>query len=197
MPCQWGLWSFLGHPCPSHQWGTPDQSGVFLLCSVCDLHFVFIVFTIINLKTNRCAYTEMQLRNVTCRTLDSCNGLIHSAPFVGFVWFLLLYFLCRFLHVFLYILNSKRKGLCILSFSWLYSELCNFWNRKWHLNDIAWCLCWDHVHVKSFGSCTCQTSNKAAHFWRKCLWRCWINWWNIMYTFCSILFLIKLSIGWQ
>lgn len=116
-PCCVGLWSgvqgeplaplLLSHPplksIPLPH-GTPDQSkkGMFLVCWVCDLHFVFIVFTRLNLKTNRCAYTDKtQLSNVTCRSSDSCiHGIIHSAPFVGFALILQLYFLCRFLLVF-------------------------------------------------------------------------------------------------
>lgn len=70
--------------------GIPDQlkKRMFLVCWVCDLHFVFIVFTIINLRTNQCAYQEKkrkrrrkQLSNVSCRSSD----FIHSAPFIGFV----------------------------------------------------------------------------------------------------------------
>lgn len=151
--CHVGLWSGVqgeAHPpSPVHVqspplMGTPDQlrKGMFLVCWVCDLHFVFIVFTIINLKTNQCAYTgekkkKKQLSNVSCRSSDSCiHGFIHSAPFVGFVsdFYSFIFFVGFYLFLLSLYFNSTWKLVIVYIIDLvvgelhqlLYSKLCGF-----------------------------------------------------------------------
>lgn len=93
------------------------------------------------------------------------HGFIHSAPFVEIVWFLQLPILCRFLLIFFLCILIKTENcfLCI-SLNWLYVNFiscciqsCVIFKKekrqvKWQMYSLY--LCWDHVHVKSFGSRT-------------------------------------------